>query len=40
MQYVTYENMIAFALVILTAIGTTATILTALFNCMNNNKKK
>ncbi len=40
MQYVTYENMIAFALVIITAIGTTATTLIAMFNYINNNKKK
>ncbi len=40
MQYVTYENLFAFALVIVTAIGSTATILIAIFNYINNSKKK
>jgi len=40
MQYVTLSDMLTFALVILTAIGTTATILIAVFNYINDNKKK
>jgi len=40
MQYVTLSDMLTFALVILTAIGTTATFMFAMFNYINDNKKK
>jgi len=40
MQYVTYDNLFAFALVISGVIGTTATFMFAMFNYINNNKKK